>query len=88
MSARGLVGPFFPMGMFQTLFGLDHPQVADIAFAASINDTSPDVSLAINNAMNNLTGSPHKRQDLWSQYVSVSPEEVRRILNKWADATR
>ena len=83
-----VVGPFFPMGVFQTLFGLDHPRVADIAFATSIDDASPDVSHAINNAMNNLTGYPHKRQDVWSQYVSVSPEEVRRILNKWADSTR
>jgi hypothetical protein len=82
------IGPFFPMWEFQTLFGLEHSEVADIAFAPTMNDASPTMNLAINNAMNNLSGYPHKRQDIWSQYISVSPEEVRRILNKWADSSR
>ena len=81
-------GPFFPMWEFQTLFGLEHSEIAAIAFAPTVDDASPNVSLAINTAMNNLTGYPHKRQDVWSQYISVSPDEVRRILNKWADSTR
>jgi hypothetical protein len=77
-------GPFFPMGEFQTLFGLEHQIVADIAFSEFLDETNRDVKLAINNALNWLTGYPHKcGSEIWSHYISVSPEEVRRILKKW-----
>ena len=77
-------GPFFPMWEFPTLFGLEHASVADIAFGAvPLDDSRDDVQIAINNAMNMLTGYPHRRENVWFEYISVPPAEVRRILKKW-----
>src|SRR5947209_5641642 len=78
-------GPFIPMWEFQTLFGLEHQQVADIAFAPSpLVDTREDVQIAINHALNMLTGYPHRHgEEVWRQFIRVPPEDVRRILKKW-----
>lgn len=78
-------GPFFPMWEFQTLFGLEHQQVTDIAFGPRpLDDTREDVKIAINNALNLLTGYPHKcSEETWRQFIHVPPDEVRRILKKW-----
>jgi hypothetical protein len=72
------------MWEFPTLFGLEHQAVADIAFGnVPLDDAREDVRLAINNALNMLTGYPHRRWDAWDAHVSVPPEEVRRVLGKW-----
>jgi hypothetical protein len=77
-------GPFFPDWEFQTLFGLERNQVRRIAAAIpDINDSSEEVALAINNAMAHLTGYPHQKETLWSQFISVSEEEVDRVFDKW-----
>lgn len=79
-----VTGPFFPMWEFHSLFGLEHQAVADIVFGPRpFDDCHPDVRVAINNALNMLTGYPHKRYDVWYDYISVPPNEVRRILKKW-----
>src|SRR3954462_9019645 len=79
-----VTGPFFPMWEFATLFGLDHQEVPDIAFAPPpLDDSRRDVRVAVNNALNMLTGYPHQRYDLWHDYISAPPAEVRRILKKW-----
>lgn len=52
----------------------------------SHDDTSNEVAaLAINNAMNNLLGCPHRQEDEWFKDISVSREEVRSIFQKWRD---
>lgn len=78
-------GPFFPMWEFQTLFGLEHREVADIAFGPMpLDDSHDDVKIAINNALNNLTGYPHKcGEEIWRQFIHVPPDDVLRILKKW-----
>jgi len=77
-------GPFFPMWEFNALFGLEHAEVADIAFGVPpLDDSREQVRLAINNALNMLTGYPHKRFDIWSNFISVPPTEVRELLKKW-----
>lgn len=78
-------GPFFPMWEFQTLFGLGHQEVADIAFAQiPLDDANEEGKIAINNALNMLTGYPHRcGKETWNQFISVTPDEVRRILKKW-----
>jgi hypothetical protein len=56
-----VTGPFFPMWEFSTLFGLDHQEVSDIAFGPlPLDDMNENVKLAINNALNTLTGYPLK----------------------------
>lgn len=80
-----VTGPFFPLWEFQTLFGLEHQQVAGIAFGSPpLDDTREDVRVAINNALNMLTGYPHRcSEEVWQQYIRVPSGEVRRILKKW-----
>lgn len=80
-----VTGPFFPIWEFQTLFGLEHREVADIALGPMpLDDSHEDVKIAINNALNMLTGYPHRcGKEIWNQFISVSPDEVRRILKKW-----
>jgi len=78
-------GPFFPIWEFHALFGLEHRDVSDIAFGPMpLDDTRADVKIAINNAMNMLTGYPHGCGDeVWRKFIHVPPGEVRRILKKW-----
>jgi len=77
-------GPFFPDWEFHTLFGLHRHEVARIVAALpDIDDSEESVSLAINNAMNNLVGYPHGEDAAWPQFISVPESEVRRIFEKW-----
>lgn len=77
-------GPFFSDSEFATLFGLERAQVREMAKAASHSDDSRnDAALAINNALANLLGYPHHQERVWSQFISVPEEEVRRIFTKW-----
>lgn len=80
-----VAGPFFPLWEFHTLFGLEHQEVADIAFGPlPLDDAREDVKAAVNNALNMLTGYPHKcGQAVWGRFISAPPAEVRRILKKW-----
>ena len=80
-----VTGRLFPMWEFQTLFGLDHQAVADIAFGPRpLDDAREDVKVAINNALNWLTGYPHGcDREEWERNIRVPPAEVRRILKKW-----
>ena len=77
-------GPFFPDWEFHTLIGVKRADVQAIVDAwPNIKDTEENVSLAINNSMNNLLGYPHGHKKDWPRYISVSPSEVRRIFDKW-----
>ena len=77
-------GPFFPDWEFHTLFGLQRDQVSRIAAAIPrIDDSSEEVALAINSAMGNLVGYPHRQEDTWSRFISVPEKEVNRVLSKW-----
>lgn len=77
-------GPFFPDWEFHLLFGIERLTLSDIlAKWPDVDESSEDTVLAINNAMGNLIGYPQGEIDQWSKYISVSPEEVLRILKKW-----
>jgi hypothetical protein len=76
-------GPFFPDEEFHSLFGLERAALSAIVAAwPNIDDESDEVALAINNALVNLIGYPHGHKGEWPKYISVSPEEVARILEK------
>ena len=62
-----------------------HREVTDIAFGPMpLDDAREDVKFAINNALNMLTGYPHRcGEGVWRQFIHVPPDEVRRILKKW-----
>jgi hypothetical protein len=82
-------GPFFPDWEFHTLFGVERRDVQALADAwPNIDETKENVSVAINNSMNNLLGYPHGCDKDWPRYISVPPSEVRRIFDKWRDGKR
>jgi hypothetical protein len=78
-------GPFFPDWEFQTLFGVSRSEVRAVASAwPNVGDSTEGVSLAITNSLNNLVGYPHGQDHVWSQHISVAPDELVRILRRWS----
>jgi len=79
------MGPFFPDWEFQTLFGVERTDVKSVIDAwPSVDESDAIVDAAIANSMNHLLGYPHGHVRAWSQYISVTPKEVLRILQKWS----
>ena len=85
-------GPFFihkntddPYWEIHTLFGLYIDELREIADRCpDIDMNNEDVKLAINNSLNHLLGYPHYcDESTWFKYISVPPEEVDRIFDKW-----
>jgi hypothetical protein len=79
---------------FSAIFGLSHEQVTQLVRAWPHLDGLPEevladrgVEVAINNAMNNLLGYPHRCDDVWDQFISVPREELSRIFRKWRSGT-
>ena len=76
-------GPFFSDRVFYTLISLMRDEVR------AILDAWPDVTVsrrlvwAINDCLLNLTGYPHRKDHLWSEYSSVSKDEVLETLDRW-----
>jgi hypothetical protein len=69
---------------FQTLFGIEFDTLRDIVRALpAIDESKEEVTLAINNSLNNLVGCSQADHGAWSKYIAVSPEEVARIFSKW-----
>ena len=82
--AAAALGPFFPDWEFVTLFGVERKSVAATAEAwPDVDVSSSEVSLAVNNSFANLLGYPHGAEERWSDFISVTPIEVRRIFEKW-----
>src|SRR5271154_1760450 len=53
-------GPFFPDWEFHTLFGLERDRVREIADAWPKQVAPPEeMTVAVNNSLNNLLGYPH-----------------------------
>ncbi len=76
-------GPFFPDWEFQTLFGLERSEVAEIANRwPNVDENDDNVYVAIKNAMNNLLGYPIDREREWSNFISVGPQELARVFAK------
>lgn len=88
-------GPFLidagsndPWSEFQILIGLTPKEFTDIADRwPDIDLGDKDVQLAVNNAMNNLLGYPHRCETEWPRFIAVPPAEVARVLDKWRRLT-
>lgn len=76
-------GPFFPDREFQTLFGLNRDEVVKVANWPPTDEISEEVHVAVSGALNLLTGYPHGKDDEWTDYISVSPQQVRTLLHRW-----
>jgi hypothetical protein len=76
-------GPFFPDWEFHILFGLDRSEVKAILDSQpQIDLTEHSAIVAVNNTLNHLLGYPHGCEDIWSQYISGSSEDVAALLLK------
>lgn len=77
-------GPFFPDCEFETLIALARDEVAGIARCwPDVDVDDSRIGLAINNVMNWLRAYPHQQYDRWSEYISVTPDEMSKIYHKW-----
>ena len=82
-------GPFFSEWEFTTIFGIEQEEVEKVLESwPDVDEDDQVVALALNNAMNNLLGYPHRCEDVWGEYISVPPREVGRIFQKWRNASR
>jgi hypothetical protein len=76
-------GPFFPDWEFHTLFGLTREEVRKIANEWPLPNPPPDeVIIAVNNSLNWLLSYPHRKHDLWSDWISVDQPTVNEICNR------
>jgi hypothetical protein len=76
-------GPFFPDWEFHTLFGLTRDQVRRISEEWPLPSGSPDdVVLAVNNSMNMLLGYPHRKHDLWAEWISVDRYALNELFSR------
>ncbi len=73
-------GPFFPDWEFHTLFGLDRDEVRGVLTSWPRSEIPQDQFIAVDNAMSNLLGYPHRRGDLWSDFIPASRTEVEDLL--------
>ncbi|MBE7380624.1 MAG: hypothetical protein F6J95_004355 [Leptolyngbya sp. SIO1E4] len=81
-------GPFFPDWEFYALFGVDRDEAVRVAESwPNIEATDISVGYVINDSINNLFGYPHRKQDEWKNYISVSPKQVYDIYNKFRELT-
>lgn len=75
-------GPFFPDWEFHTLFGLERQQVREIADRWPLPIIDPEVvTVAVNNSFNNLLGYPHRKDDVWSGWLSVDRPTLNDLFN-------
>lgn len=79
----GADGPFFPEGEFQTLFGLERHEVRQIADAWPLPVVDPQiVTVAVNNSFNMLLGYPHRKDEVWPEWISVDRPTLNELFNK------
>jgi|SRR3989338_1583981 len=90
-------GPFFvskntddPYWEIHTIFGLEIYELRGIADKyPNVDQHAESVKTAINNSFNNLLGYPHHcTEKEWNEYLSVSPDELKIIFEKWRKENR
>jgi len=79
-------GPFVPDWEFHSLFGLQREDVRKVADAWPLPMLDPEmVAVAVNNSFNNLLNYPHRKEHVWSEWVSVDRPALKEIFDRlWA----
>jgi hypothetical protein len=76
-------GPFFPDWEFHTLFGLERSEVRAIADAwPEPTASSEEVDRAVDNSLNNLLGYAHKKDSVWSEWISVDRHQLEELFHR------
>jgi hypothetical protein len=76
-------GPFFSDWEFHTLFGLERIEVRAIADAwPEPTASSGEVERAVDNSLNNLLGYPHKKDCVWSEWISVDRHQLEELFHR------
>jgi len=83
-SLRAAVdGPFFPDWEFHTLFGLEREDVRSIVERwPNVDFYNHDVLLAVNNSLNNLSGYPHRKEEVLERLTDSTSDELHQLLRK------
>ena len=78
-------GPYFPDREFATIFGVSRDEVRAVLRSwPSVDETSETVTLSINNALNNLTGYPHRLDGQLVADIGVDRERNSTCASKMA----
>lgn len=76
-------GPFFPDWEFRALFGLERSEVRAISDAWPNRQAPPaDVTIAVNNSLNNLLGYPHGQDSVWSHWMSANRDQLQNLFDR------
>lgn len=74
-------GPFFPDGEFSTLLGRTKAEYrAAVGTLPPGAEPSSEQRFLLHNALNHLLGYPHNQEGVWSDWLSVSPEELDELM--------
>lgn len=81
-------GPFFPDWEFHALFGVNRDEAIRVAQSwPNLEESDISASYLINDSMNNLLSYPHRKQSEWKKYVSMPPNKIYGILNRFRTLT-
>ena len=72
-------GPFFPDWEFSTLFGLERGEVASVWASWPQTEDAVEQWRAVSGSLNNLLGYPHRRDDVWDEYIPASRDELETL---------
>ncbi len=76
-------GPFFPDREFHTLFGLYREEFRRIADEWPLPRAAPEaVRAAVNDAFNNLLGYPHRKDDVWPDWIPVDQVALDELFRR------
>jgi hypothetical protein len=76
-------GPFVPDWELPAVCGYERGDLVKLAAIYPNEEDSEDMFYAINGAMNNLTGYPHRKEEELAKRVSASLEEIEAVYGKW-----
>ena len=76
-------GPFFPDWEFSLLMGFERAEIRQIADRWPNWEDEAEQADAVNNVLNNLLGYPHKRWDVWHDFITPVSDEVASVYARW-----
>ena len=88
-------GPFFvdrgakdnPYWEYQTLLGFSPEEVQGVSKQwPNIDISDEHISELISSCFANLLGYPHRCEDYWAEYFSVSKDELREYVSSWRNS--